>query len=275
MMQLDKILKTIKELPPLPETLIELEEFRKKSKKEIEELSNIIEKDPLLVADLLKISNSAIFSFRSKVETPKRAISLLGMNFVISIAIQSSVRNMVKAELTSYGVKGDNFRETSMLAVALLNSWMSHVSYEYKEALLLPVLLQEVGKFILSKVLIEEKMDKYFLSKLEERPEEISEVEKEIAGMGSVKVSALIFEHWNLSEDLIEILNNSDDVEKATIDYRKRAEILDVIKTACNIKNPFGEKSIFMALVKVKKYNFDIESFKKATEEVKKNFFEE
>ena len=34
-------------------------------------------KDALIVSTLLKISNSAMFGFRSKVETPNRAVSLL------------------------------------------------------------------------------------------------------------------------------------------------------------------------------------------------------
>lgn len=48
------ILEKIDNLPPLPQTIIEIEEFRKKSNKEAEELLKIIEKDALIISTLFK-----------------------------------------------------------------------------------------------------------------------------------------------------------------------------------------------------------------------------
>jgi HD-like signal output (HDOD) protein len=62
------ILEKIESLPPLPKTIIDIEEFRKKYDKEAADLLKIIEKDALIISTLLKISNSAMFGFRSKVE---------------------------------------------------------------------------------------------------------------------------------------------------------------------------------------------------------------
>ena len=64
------ILQKIESLPPLPKTIIDIEEFRKRKDKEAADLLDIIEKDALIISTLLKISNSAMFGFRSKVETP-------------------------------------------------------------------------------------------------------------------------------------------------------------------------------------------------------------
>ncbi|MFW3328765.1 HDOD domain-containing protein, partial [Aliarcobacter butzleri] len=103
------ILNKIDSLPPLPKTIIEVEEFRKKPNKEIADLLKIIEKDALIVSTLLKISNSAMFGFRSRVETPARAVSLLGINFTISIAIAGTVQNLLKSDLEPYGVNVNDF----------------------------------------------------------------------------------------------------------------------------------------------------------------------
>ena len=61
---LENILEKIESLPPLPQTIEEIENFRKKKDKEIDELVRIIEKDALVITTLLKISNSALFGFR-------------------------------------------------------------------------------------------------------------------------------------------------------------------------------------------------------------------
>ena len=105
----NNILEKIESLPPLPKTIIEIEEFRKKLNKEAIDLLNIIEKDALIISTLLKISNSAMFGFRSKVETPSRAVNLLGINFTISIAIGGTVQNLLMTNLEPYGINSDDF----------------------------------------------------------------------------------------------------------------------------------------------------------------------
>ena len=56
---LENILEKIETLPPLPQTILEIETFRKQNNQEADELVKIVEKDPLCVATLLKISNSS------------------------------------------------------------------------------------------------------------------------------------------------------------------------------------------------------------------------
>ena len=58
------ILQKIESLPPLPKTIIDIEEFRKRKDKEAADLLDIIEKDALIISTLLKISNSAMLGFR-------------------------------------------------------------------------------------------------------------------------------------------------------------------------------------------------------------------
>ena len=65
----DKIIQKIESLPPLPKTVLEVEEFRKKQDKELSELLRIIEKDALIVSTLLKIANSAISSGTASLST--------------------------------------------------------------------------------------------------------------------------------------------------------------------------------------------------------------
>lgn len=65
----ENILKKIESLPPLPQTIIDIEEFRKRADKEVDDLIKIIEKDALCVTTLLKVANSSLFGFRSKIET--------------------------------------------------------------------------------------------------------------------------------------------------------------------------------------------------------------
>lgn len=99
---LEEIIEKINNLPPLPRTINEIEKFRKKSEKNSEELLRIIEKDALVVSTLLKIANSAMFGFRSKIETPSRIINLLGIKFTVYIAINETIQNILRTDLEPY-----------------------------------------------------------------------------------------------------------------------------------------------------------------------------
>ena len=250
------ILEKIDNLPPLPQTIIEIEEFRKKSNKEAEELLKIIEKDALIISTLLKVANSAMFGFRSKIETPNRIISLLGINFTIFITINETVQNLLKTDLEPYQITSEEFMLSSTLSLDLANLWISKIDNQLKEDILLPVLLQEAGKFVLSELLIVKNKSEKFIE-LIQKDREIKDIEQELMGMTTSKVTAEIFRHWRLSEKLINIIEFVDDLDNCKSEYKKHAQILDIIKTACNPKELLSEKSIEKALKKASLYQFD------------------
>ena len=209
----NNILEKIESLPPLPKTIIDIEEFRKKQNKEASDLLEIIEKDALIISTLLKISNSAMFGFRSKVETPGRAINLLGINFTISIAIGGTVQNLLMTNLEPYGINSDDFMRASNISSTLANLWLTKVDPELKEEILLPALLQETGKFVLADLLAQEDKAEAFKTKVT-AGSSIEEAERELLETTTSEITAKIFRHWKLSENLITMIENVDNVTK-------------------------------------------------------------
>ena len=145
---LENILEKIESLPPLPQTIEKIENFRKKKNKEIEELVKIIEKDALVITTLLKISNSSLFGFRSKVETIGRVISLLGINFTIYMTISETFNNILTTDLSPYCINTEDYIEASNASYNLMNLWLGEVDNNLKEEVLLASILQEIGTFI-------------------------------------------------------------------------------------------------------------------------------
>lgn len=262
-MLLDNVLKKIESLPPLPKTVMEIEEFRKKEHKEIGDLLKIVEKDALIVSSLLKIANSAMFGFRSRVETPLRAISLLGINFTVSVAISGSVQHLFKSDLESYGISINDFMKSSNCASILASLWLKNLDYDLKEEIVLPALLQDMGKFIISDYVKKEGLLDTFRQKIEEE-ESIEAVEREMLGATTSQVTAKIFKHWKLSEKLIEMIENIDNAMTTTSEFKHQIEILDVIKTATYIKDPLNARYVNNAIKTATKYKLDVKGLKEA-----------
>lgn len=273
-MSSNNILEKIESLPPLPKTIIEIEEFRKKLNKEAIDLLQIIEKDALIISTLLKISNSAMFGFRSKVETPSRAINLLGINFTISIAIGGTVQNLLMTNLEPYGINSDDFMRASNISSTLASLWLSKVDVELKEEIILPALLQETGKFILSDLILSEKKSELFKSKIASGAS-VESVEKELLGVTTSQITAQIFRHWKLSDNLINMIEHVDDISNASDSFKRKSQILDVIKTACSIKEPLSEENIEKAMQKAIAYGLDVKIFKKAIETLQDRLLDE
>lgn len=271
----DILLKKIDSLPPLPKTIIDLEEFKKSSNKDLDVLLKILEQDPLIIATLLKVSNSAMFGFNNKVENPSRAIHLLGVNFTLSIAFGSAIKNAFDTDLKAYNMTADGFMRLSNMASNLLKEWIGRVDNTLKEELLLPSFLCETGRFVLAGVATEKGVADEFHNKIVQRPSEINEIEKEYFGACSTQVTSSIFKHWNLSDTLVETIAYVHDIDTCPEKYKKEAQVLSVITTICNVTNPLGDAFVQEGIEKAKAYGLDTQYLEKAIEKMQDRLLDE
>jgi HD-like signal output (HDOD) protein len=269
------IANKIDALPPLPATVIELENFRKSGNKDPETLIAIIEKDPLTISTLLKVANSAMFAFRSKVETPSRAVNLLGVNFTISIALGSSVQNILKTDLRAYGIDINQFMRYSNLIAALVNIWTGLISKELREELSIPAFLQDIGKLIIAEIAAGYGKTDVFHKLISSGQVNVEEVEQKMVGLSSSQITANIFKHWKLSENLIDSIEFVDDIKKVKPEFAQKAQILKIAKTACTITDPLSEKHIAKAFELAQEFGLDITKLEKAIDILQERLLDE
>lgn len=263
---IEEITNKVDALPPLPKTLLELQEFKKQHVQEVPQLLTILEKDPLIMATLLKVANSAMFGFRNKVETTKKAVELIGINFTLSIAFGSAIKSNLNTSLDAYGSNADKFLELASLSSNLLKAWFRNGDLKITNSLLLPVFLQEAGQFILADLAKEKGLDTKFLEQISTDPSNISQYEREFFNATSSLVSAMIFEQWNLDDNLVSYLRGVNDLENGNKCENSHAQILQVIKILVNPVDPLCDTSVEKALELAKQYNLDGRGLKKAIE---------
>jgi HD-like signal output (HDOD) protein len=268
------LIDKIDSLPPLPKTILELESFKKSTQKDPEELLKIIEKDPLIISTLLKVSNSAMFGFNSSIETLSRALGLLGVNFTLSIAFGSAIKNYLDTDLRIYGLHSDDFMRISNMASNFISLWISRVDFNLKEELLLPVFLQETGKFIISDLAKDKGVAEEFLTKIKDG-QDITTLEMEYFNLTTSKVTATIFKYWKLSDNLIGMIEYVDDIDSCPEKYKKEAQILNIAKTVCNIIDPLSDEACEKAIKKATEFGLDLSHLKKAIEKMQDRLLDE
>ena len=270
---LEKILEKIESLPPLPQTIEEIEAFRKKQNKDVDELVKIIEKDALVITTLLKVSNSSLFGFRSKVESVSRVINLLGINFTVYVTISETINNMLATDLSPYGIKSEDFMKASTASSNLVNLWLGKINNELKDEVLLASILQETGKFILSELIIGRNLSEQF-TKLLQDGIETKDAENQLLNITTSQVTAEIFKYWELSSELINMIRFVDDINSCPAEYKQKAQILDVIKTACQANSLLSDSSVEKALKKAVEYKLELEPLKKAIQTLQESLLD-
>lgn len=241
------ILAQIDSLPPLPQTVIHIEEYKNKEDKNPAELAQIIAKDPLILSTLLKVSNSAMFGFKKKIETPQMAVSLLGVNFTISLALGSAIKNLIETSLEPYGADADKFLETASEAIIVASKWISEIDVELRDRLLLPMFLLETGKFIIARVIKEKGLSDEFYAEVKDAVD-IASVERKYIGTSTSIITAAIFEKWGLSETLVNDIRYVDEPSHPENKSLLVSQIIHAVNKVCNIVHPFQEEAIQSAI---------------------------
>jgi len=259
---MNTIVQRIEELPALSKTIIDTLNFSTKSDKTAEELVEILSTDPLIIATLLKTINSAIFGFRNEIETLENLIYLMGVDFTISIVLANSIQDSVSIDISAYGISQEEFKDFLALKIKFMTSWLRTKHPEIQKKLYLPLILQDLGKFIISKELSSTNKAQKFLSEIKEKPYSIDKIERKYSSYTSTEITVLILEHWNLNKTILDSLNGN---------CKELSSMLTLINTIFNIIKPLDDSFIQNALTQAKELNLDIDLLRKQIDLVKKD----
>jgi HD-like signal output (HDOD) protein len=252
------IIESIKSLPPLSKTIMDINRVYADEEAGIGELSKVIESDPMIVANLLKTANSPLYGFGKEIRNVSQAVSLFGMSMTRSIALGNSVRKLLNVDMKPYGVTSDDFADVSSKQAKLMLSWYSTISKEKADKLYLAAFLQETGKILISSDIIQEDEDVTFHSEIE-MSNNIAQVEKLYVDVTTAEVTAKVFEHWGFDKDFVGMIQYADNPEQAPQEYKEYATALHIVKTIVPINKPFSDQSINFGLRKARDAGYDYE----------------
>jgi HD-like signal output (HDOD) protein len=261
----EEILKKIKQLPPLPESAMQIEAVYQDPDSTFNDMVKILEKDPLLTADILKAANSPLYGFSREINAISQAVGLFGMGTVRGFALASIVKKSFNLDLAPYGITNEMFSTLSKKQHALITSWCIRKENKLLGVLSPAAFLVEIGKVLIAQQIISDNKEEAFHTALLEF-NDVEAAEREVLGVDTPEVSATIFAQWKFESGLVDVIRNCQNPDKAEEEDKRAAQILNVVRVAVPINGVLTEESINKAKALIEKYELDMPSFEKALE---------
>ncbi|EDZ63848.1 phosphohydrolase, HDOD family [Sulfurimonas gotlandica GD1] len=261
----DEILKKIKQLPPLPESAMQIEAVYQDPDSSFNDMVKILEKDPLLTADILKAANSPLYGFSREINAISQAVGLFGMGTVRGFALASIVKKSFPLDLSPYGINNDMFSALSKKQHGLMTAWCLRKENKLLGILSPAAFLVEIGKVLIAQTIMSESSQEAFRDALTEL-QDVEAAERKVVGVDTPEVSATIFKHWRFEEGLVDVIANCQNPEQAEPEDQRAAQILHVVRVTVPINGVITDASVEAAKVLINKYALDMESFDKALE---------
>ena len=264
------IVDSIKSLPPLSKTILDINKIYANEDASIHDLAKVIEHDPMILANLLKVANSPLYCFGREIRNVGQAVSLFGMSMTRTIALGNSVRKLLNVDMQPYGITSEKFADISSMQAAFIYKWYKNINKEKADKLYLSAFLQETGKILIASAIIQNDETTSFKSEVE-NSNNLSMVEKSYVGVTASEITAEVFEHWGFDNEFIEIIRFADNPKQAPEELMEYSTALNIVKTIIPVNQPLSERSINFGLKLAKDAGYKSSILEKVIEEMTEN----
>ncbi len=196
------------DMPTVPVVLTRIIQALDDENSTAEDMEELILHDPSLSARLLKLANSALYSFRCEVKTLSHAIPLLGLNLVKNLAIGLSIFESFVQGMRSEAAHINNLWMHSFgVGIVSKEIWKRRGARKEAEFAFLCGLLHDLGKVVCFKR-APLHYGILFSQERGEKDPDISAVEREHYGIGHALLGAALAQNWGFPTELCAVIRN-------------------------------------------------------------------
>ena len=206
MANISKILKKVKMLQPIPSIVHKVLALTEDPDCSIEELIHLVEYDPAVTANLLRMCNSAYMGLPVSVDSVQQAVTMLGMQKVVELIMsQNLTGNLIRSQRGYKLERGDLWKQ-SLAAAMLARSLAERRDLYALPAIYTAALLKDIGKVVLNEY-VENSRHK-IERLLETKGISFIDAEKESLGIDHATLGGIIAKEWNFSPHMAYMIEN-------------------------------------------------------------------
>ena len=190
------------QLPTLPVIVNNIMSAARDDKTSAKDLSDFISKDQAISNKILKLANSAYYGLMREVDSIPRAITIIGFNEVISLAIGMSVLSVFSQKdfHKVFDIR-DLWLHSLGCATAAKEIAKKTIGSGMTEQIFLNGLLHDMGKVILAEYFPDEY--RAVLENAKEFQVPLFRKEQQVLGIDHAVLSGLLMERWHFPDNLL------------------------------------------------------------------------
>ena len=206
MPNIKKILKKVSTLQPVPAVVHKVLMMSDDPDSQLSDLVDIVEADPAITANLLKMCNSAQMGLHQKVDSVNRALTLIGMQGVVELVLAQNLgANLQKAQKGYLLEKGALWQQ-SLASAMVAKGLAERQQLTNLPAIYTAALIKDIGKVVLNDFVAGQAAKIQRL--VEKKSFSFIDAEKKCIGMDHAELGGIIAREWNFNSHLIFMIEN-------------------------------------------------------------------
>jgi len=218
------LIKDIGGLVTLPDVYLKINRLVDDPNTNSADIAKAVSQDPSFTVRLLRVANSSLYGFSSKIDSVPKAVTIIGTAQVRSLALSMSVASSF-AGLPNELVSMDNFWRHSLLCALAARHLAREARRCDPDALFTAGLLHDIGELVIFNRLPDQAREalELVLDSQDEMP--IFQAEHEVMGFDHAEVGGELARQWQLPPLLEECIAHHHAIANAKSHPRETALI--------------------------------------------------
>lgn len=204
-----QIIQNIEHIGTSPALSLKIMQEVNRSDADLTTITSLLMDDPTICAQVLKVANSTYFCTREKIVTVSQAVINLGLENIKRILFAIEIIGVFRADFSTKKFKEELFWKHS-IAAGFLALELGHAkNYSVDgETLYMTGILRNIGVLAIRQFLPAE-FDA-IINLMEKKKTDFKTASQEVIGINHLEIGYLIGIKWNLPEDIVNSLSESD-----------------------------------------------------------------
>jgi putative nucleotidyltransferase with HDIG domain len=197
--------RDIDHLDPIPVSLPRLAQVVADPNSNMQEIVKIIEFDPVLTANVLRLANSAYYFRGETIHSIRDAVPRLGAGRILQEAVGTHLKGKLEQACPGYDLVEFELWRHSVAAALAANFLPRFAKTAIHPVAFTASLLHDIGKFVLTRYLTEEIKSQMKQTAWEQKIPFV-EAERVVLGFDHAQVGGVIARRWRFPETLAEAI---------------------------------------------------------------------
>lgn len=231
-----KMVGRIRDLPPLPNIVSSAMRMLSDPETPVEKIEALIGQDQALVANLIKVGNSALYGGLQKATSLRQVLTRLGLKTTRNLILTASARGYFLNHQKGMRVWGQNLWQHSVESALAARRIAEAVNFAFPEEAFIGGLVHDIGKLIILMLFPDPFKEILKLKKVDQMDSRTAE--NRIIGLDHEQIGRLLMDRWNMP-----------DSAKACSEYHHRyqasggyAELAAIVAYADYLSRLYGTK---------------------------------